>query len=256
MAGVYFSWYILLFGAQIAYAFQNRALYLQERIAENVNQRGREFVALRLMTFIGQRFQRGLRPLTSQEMAEELCIPSRLVQQILQTLIATHLVIEVSGAEPAYTPARPLEQITAHHILQAIRARGQELLTRDEPVREEVYGEFARIQEAERKAASSVTMLALVHRADARLELAPPEPHEKEKAVEISPALVPQETSSSETTPRSSPQTEVPQTHEPAKTEPPAVVEKPSPPQKSAEEISGAKSVVEPLTDEERDFPL
>ena len=28
--------------------------------------------------------------------------------------------------------------------------QGQELVTRDEPVREEVYGEFARIQEAEK----------------------------------------------------------------------------------------------------------
>ena len=174
MAGVYFAWYVLLFGAQIAYAFQNRKLYLQERIAENVNQRGREFVALRLMTCIGQRFQRGLPAPSSQEMSDELSIPSRLVQQVLQTLIAAHLVIEVSGAEPAYTPGRPLEQINAHHILQAMRVRGQELITRNEPVREEVYGEFARIQEAEKIAASSISMLALVHRADARLELTPP----------------------------------------------------------------------------------
>ena len=189
MAGVYFSWYILLFGAQIAYAFQNRKLYLQERIAENVNQRGREFVALRLITCIGQRFQRGLPPPSGQEMSDELSIPSRLVQQVLQTLIAAHLVIEVTGIEPAYTPGRPLEQITAHHVLQAMRARGQELLTRNEPVREEVYGEFARIQEAEKQAASTITMLALVHRADARLELAPPVDLEKE--AKTVPALVP-----------------------------------------------------------------
>src|SRR6185503_21028131 len=94
MLGVYFSWYVLLFGAQIAYAFQNRKLYLQERIAENVNQRGREFVALRLMTCIGQRFQRGLPPATVHEMSSELGVPSRLVQQVLRTLIAAHLVIE------------------------------------------------------------------------------------------------------------------------------------------------------------------
>ena len=44
---------------------------------------------------------------------------------------------------------------------------------RDEPGRAEVYGEFARIEEAEQQAASAITMLALVNRADARLELAP-----------------------------------------------------------------------------------
>ena len=51
---------------------------------------------------------------------------------------------------------------------------GQELPAQDEPVRAEVSGEFARIEEAERKAAASVTMLALVNRAQARLEIAPP----------------------------------------------------------------------------------
>src|SRR5207247_7682604 len=30
MIGLYFSWLILLFGAQVAYAFQNRATYLEE----------------------------------------------------------------------------------------------------------------------------------------------------------------------------------------------------------------------------------
>jgi len=256
MAGIYFSWYILLFGAQIAYAFQNRALYLQERIAENVNQRGREFVALRLMTCIGQRFQRGLPAPTSQQMSEELSIPSRLVQQVLQTLIAAHLVIEVTGAEAAYTPGRPLEKITAHHILQSMRARGQELLTRNEPVREEVYGEFARIEEAEKKAASTLTMLALVHRADARLELAPPESPEDEAT--ILPALVPVETPAIEPLP-TPPQPETFQgANEPSKSEAPAAVEAPVPPVPESQEVSAptAKPIVEPVSDEERDFPL
>lgn len=60
MLGLYLSWVILLFGAQVAYAYQNRAAYLQDKIADNINQRGREFVALRIMTLLGQRFQNGL----------------------------------------------------------------------------------------------------------------------------------------------------------------------------------------------------
>ncbi len=175
MIGLYFSWLILLFGAQVAYAFQNRSVYLQDKLAENVNQRGREFIALRLMTGIGQRFQHGLPPATIQEISTELGIPSRLVQQILQTLLAARLVTEVGGTEGAYVPARPLESINAYQILHALRTgTGQELPMRDEPARAEVYGEFARIEEAERQAASSVTMLALVNRARARPEIAAP----------------------------------------------------------------------------------
>jgi membrane protein len=140
-----------------------------------VNQRGREFIALRLMTCIGQRFQRGQPPVTLQVISLELDIPSRLTQQVLHTLLAAHLVSEIAGAEPAYTPARPLEAITAYHVLHAMRAgSGQELSVRDGPVRAEVYGEFARIEEAERQAASSVTLFALVNRLPARPEIAAP----------------------------------------------------------------------------------
>lgn len=240
MFGLYVVWVIILFGAQVAYAFQNRESYLQERIAENVNQRGREFVALRLMTCIGQHFHTGQPPATVTEMSRELGIPSKLVQQVLQTLLAARLVIEVSGIEPAYSPARPLETINGHHILLAMRAtQGQELVTRDEPVRLEVYGEFARIQAAEKEAASSVTMLALVTRAQARMELAPPTEPENNliaatKVVEV---------------------TELP--HEPATATAPEIPTEPEPSQPAppAPQIV-ALPKAETHNDEDRSFPL
>jgi membrane protein len=173
MIGLYLSWLILLFGAQVAYAYQSRAAYFEEKQIENINQRGREFVALRLITCVGQRFVRGEPPPGLGEIAEGLAVPTRLVQQIMQTLCAARLVTEAAGSEPAYLPARPLETITCHDVLLAMRAtEGQELATRDEPARTEVFGEFHRIEEAEREAASSVTMLALVNRAQGRKQLA------------------------------------------------------------------------------------
>ncbi len=176
MAGLYFSWLILLFGAQVSYAFQNRKAYLQDKLVETVNQRGREFVALRLMTCIGQRFQNGQPPLTLQKISTELGVPSRLAQSVLQTLLAARLIVETGGRESGYAPARPLGAISAHDVLFAMRAaNGQEIATSDEPARTEVLGEFARIQEAEKQAASSITMLALVNRAQAKPELAAPD---------------------------------------------------------------------------------
>jgi membrane protein len=175
MVGLYFSWVILLFGAQVAYAWQNRHSYLQEKLVENVNQRGREFIALRLMTLIGQHFQHGERAATLQQISASLGIPTKLVQQVLQPLLAARLVTEIVGAEPAYLPARPLDSINAHHILRAVRAgSGQDVATRDEPSRAEVLGEFAKIEEAERAAASSVTLLALVNRSQKQIGDASP----------------------------------------------------------------------------------
>jgi len=260
MVGLWTVWVIVLFGAQVAYAYQNRELYLQERLAENVNQRGREFVALRLMTCIGQHFHRGLPPATVQQMSGELGVPTKLVQQVLQTLLAARLVVEVSGPEPAYTPARPLDVINCHHILLAMRAtQGQDLVTRDEPVRAEVLGEFARIQAAEQEAAAGVTMLALVNRAQARLELAPPANPKPEKRVEVV-TLPPHET------PKMKPAHEGGASAAPVETAP-AVEFKPEKPRPVAETVQVAKPgpssrispttpTAESATDANESFPL
>jgi membrane protein len=190
MGGLYIVWLILLFGAQIAYAYQNRAAYLQDRLADNVNQRGREFVALRIMTCLGQRFQNGLRPATVPQLSAELGIPSRLTQSVLRTLVATQLVTEVSGAEAAFAPARPLDAINAYDILIAMRTgTGQELPLREEPALAEIYGEFARIEQAERAAAAGITLLALTNRVPPRAALAEPQTVAPEKTVALAPVV-------------------------------------------------------------------
>ena len=165
LVGLYFSWLILLFGAQVAYASQNRLIYLQEKKAESVNQLGREFVALRVMTFLAQRFDCGGKPPPLLEIAMEMGVPSRLVNRVLQPLIDARLVLEVSGNDVGYTPAQPLEKITCGHILETLRTGGGlEVETRDEGGRCLVRQEFDRIHQAEAEAAASVTLKDLVDR--------------------------------------------------------------------------------------------
>src|ERR1035437_3377269 len=189
LAGLWFSWLFLLFGAHVAYAFQNRAAYLQDRLADNVNQRGREFVALRIMTSLGQRFQNGRHPATVLQLSAELGIPSRLTQSVLHVLAHMGLVTEVAGAEAAFVPARPLENINAYDILLAMRTgSGQELPLREEPARAEIYGEFTRIEKAERETASAISMLALVNRTPPPPALAEPKVvHAKKKPAATTP---------------------------------------------------------------------
>jgi membrane protein len=191
MGGLYIVWVILLFGAQIAYAYQNRAAYLQDRLAENVNQRGREFVALRIMTCLGQRFRDAERPATVPQISAELGIPSRLTQSVLRTLAHMQLVTETAGGEAAFVPARPLETINAYDILLAMRTGGgQELPLSENPALTEIYGEFARIEQAERKTASAITLLALANRVPARAEIAAPKTVETEKQLQAAAPVV------------------------------------------------------------------
>ena len=168
LIGLYLSWLILLFGAQVAYAFQNRQSYLQEKQAEGVNQRGREFVALRVMTNLAQHFQRGARPPGVNQLAAALGVPSRLVGRLLHPLLEAKLVVEVTDEETGYVPARPLKQITAHDILTALRVgQGVELETIDDGTRGYVRGKFESIYGAERDVAADMTLEALANGAPA-----------------------------------------------------------------------------------------
>ncbi len=163
MIGLYFSWMILLFGAQISYAWQNRNAYLQDKLAENVHQRSREFIALRLMTQIGQRFQKGASPPSVTVLAEALAVPSRLVSQLLTILVNAQMLVEVANNETAYTLARPPAQINCQDILQALRTNpGQELPTREDPSRARLLGQFEKIQQAERSAAKALSLESLL----------------------------------------------------------------------------------------------
>jgi membrane protein len=209
MVGIYFSWVFLLLGAQIAYAFQNRRAYLQDRLAENVNQRGREFVALRIMTSLGQRFQNALPPATLNQLSAELGIPSRLTQSVLRILAVKHLVIEVAGSEPAFAPARPIESINAYDILLALRTgTGQELALREESALAGIYGEFTRIEQAERQAASTISLLTLASRMNQLAALPDAAPASAAKQIplsEVVPEFTPKKMASDASAPRTDP---------------------------------------------------
>jgi membrane protein len=187
LLGLYFSWLIVLFGAQVAYAFQNRLVYVQEKKAESVSQRGREYVALRVMTFVAQRFDRGEKPPTMLEISTELGVPSRLVGRVLAPLLDARLTFEIfNEKESAYAPGRPIETITCHDVLFIMRAgAGQELETRDDPSRVFVCSEFERIQQAERQAGRAVTLKDLVARISTRPPAEPLKPEIEEQRMVI-----------------------------------------------------------------------
>ena len=163
MIGLYFSWLILLFGAQVAYSFQNRRAYYQERLVESLDQRSRELIGLRLMVEIARRFQTAEKPATGIALAELLGVPTRLTGSVLQTLVNARLLVEVNVGEQAYAPARPLEEITCHKVLKALRTAGSgALTTRETAAREQVRECYERFQLAEKTESDNVTLASLV----------------------------------------------------------------------------------------------
>lgn len=164
LVGLYFSWMILLFGAQVSYAYQNRRAYMQGLQADAVNQSGREFIAVRIMTRIASHFQKGDKPLASSELARDLDVPLSLVSRILNALVQAGLLNEASSHNhPGFAPARPLDQITVHQVMQALRSgNGKALPTRQDETLGAVQSHVATVQQAEAEAASRVTIQQLV----------------------------------------------------------------------------------------------
>lgn len=186
LVGMYFSWLIVLFGAQVGYAYQNRLAYLQERAAEKINQQGREFVALRLMTYIAQKFEAGERPPSRVEMSKVLCIPSQLAAQVIIPLVASKLLVEVQGEETGYAPGRPLERISMEDILCSLRTGlGRELTTADDPARAVLREQYEKILAAEMQIANSVNLKTLA----SRIAALPPPSQPETKLSSDRPAL-------------------------------------------------------------------
>jgi membrane protein len=166
LVGMYFSWLIVLLGSQVAYAYQNKQAYVQEKQAESVHQRGKEFIALRMVTFIAKRFSTGEKPPTRQIMSDVLGIPSQLACQVLPVLVQAKLLVEVQGDETGYVPGRPLDRITVEDVLDALRTgQGSDLVTREDEMRAILRDEYERVTHAEMHAAGSVSLQTLVARA-------------------------------------------------------------------------------------------
>ncbi len=175
--GMYLSWLILLFGAQVAHAYQNRQHYLQGKMAESINERGRELAAFRIMTLIAQRFDTSAAPPTVSEICTLLNLPDQLVRQLCHRLITYDLIHQVSYPKlEGYFPSRPLDRIRGADILDAVRGRLDGLpvgIENPDAWYRTVRREFDRIQNAELTVAEEVTVADLARQ---RNGVAPTEP--------------------------------------------------------------------------------
>ncbi|MGD0017560.1 MAG: YhjD/YihY/BrkB family envelope integrity protein [Verrucomicrobiia bacterium] len=121
LLGVYFSWLIVLFGAQVSFAVQNVHAFIQKRASERLDQAGRELLACRIVLLAVQRFLHGETPPGREELADKLGAPLQLLNRLAARLVAGEVLLEVANTESALTPARPPESITVADVLHVIR---------------------------------------------------------------------------------------------------------------------------------------
>lgn len=163
LLGLYLSWMILLFGAQVACAYQNRHAYTLGVQSEAVHQQGKEFVALRLISFIAGRFYRGESPRAVHELAGDLEVPEPLAAKLLQSMAKAGLLAETSATRPTFVPGRPIEQITVQDVLHSLRCgQGIAIATKADSGLDPITRHVAKIHASESSAASQVNLLQIV----------------------------------------------------------------------------------------------
>ena len=167
LVGMYFSWLILLFGAQTTYVFQHRRAYLLERRAGKVNQQGREFIAVRFCTHLAVRFRQGQPPLSASQLADHFGVPPKLAREILQSLVAGRVLMEGAGPETTFAPARPPARINLSEVFAALRSgTGEDFPTTADPSRTVVRAEVEALWKADAERAATLTLEEVARRSD------------------------------------------------------------------------------------------
>ena len=128
--------WLLLIGAELAFAIQNNELFAYERDLETISPRYKDYVMLYLLSVIIRRFEQGDQPETAHEMATANQLPIRLVQQLLARLEETNIVRRVLSEQeedPAFVPAMDTHQITVETVLGRVAAHGTEAFLQHTP---------------------------------------------------------------------------------------------------------------------------
>lgn len=126
------SWFIVLFGAEIAFAEQNVETYELEPDCLKASQAFKRRLALAITYICVARFRDGKDPLSATEIAYQLELPIRLVREAIHELERAGILREVknSGNEKMryYHPARDINQLTVQAVLEGIDQNGVDTL--------------------------------------------------------------------------------------------------------------------------------
>ena len=122
-----YSWYIVLFGAELSFANQNVDHYELESEIKNISTRYRRAISLLLANLVVRNFVEGKHPLTAAQIAEQLDIPIRLARIIISDFTETEILCEVKTEKEkdiAYQPAIAESKLSVKYILDKLDTKG------------------------------------------------------------------------------------------------------------------------------------
>lgn len=152
MVWVYVSWVCVLLGLELSYTWQNLRSLRREAGMGEVSYSSREFVALSLLLLIAEEFYLAARPRSREELTEDLDLPPRLTQRVLNDLVRLGFLSEVQDGKQdvaSYQPGREPETLSLATVVLALREDGESCIGTP---RKKVLAVVGRLEEAMAKA--------------------------------------------------------------------------------------------------------
>jgi len=136
------SWLIVLFGAEISFAYQNVDTYEFEPDCLLASRSFKRLLALRIVNLLAKSFCLAEKPWNAANISHTLEIPIRLARQLLFELTESGILSETvknNDRDVSYQPAQCTQNLTVQYVIEALDRRGSD----DIPV--EQSGELERI---------------------------------------------------------------------------------------------------------------
>lgn len=151
---VYVSWVTVLLGAEVAAAHQNEASHRQLVRARDYDQSLKRVVALRLAVRLARAFLAGDPPRAGDDLAEELGVPTRTMDEVVSALRGGGLVAiaESDGGDGALVLTRDPGRTRVQDVYDALDGvTGRSVLSGEDPL-DQSLDRALRAYDAERRA--------------------------------------------------------------------------------------------------------
>ncbi|MBP3289533.1 MAG: YihY/virulence factor BrkB family protein [Alistipes sp.] len=122
------SWEILLLGGELSFAFQNVQRFDEERESLLASYDCRRKLMVAIMVIVSRAFRDGKGAVNMAEIRGELEVPTRILSNVLFTLVEAEMLNEVHRGkheyEVSYAPARDINSLRVYDVLEAVDNRG------------------------------------------------------------------------------------------------------------------------------------
>lgn len=150
---VFWSWLVVLFGSEVAFAHQNLPRLIKAcRRPQRPGQLVDEYLGLAMLVAIGARFYREEDPLTLSELEQLFSLEPETTRRLVSALQRSGLVVAAANRDnekPSnYLPRRPLDRVLAIEVLDDLRQLRWAALSPNLPPEENPVGRLARLLEA------------------------------------------------------------------------------------------------------------